>query len=383
VIVSVDLDPESNTVYVRGNGKVEGSVPADRSKPSLADLPTQVLLGELPAELFSHRQDDWSALLVGLGSGVTLGALVEGAGGGSPPAAVDVIEIEAGFLAAIRHDKVRPYMVPFLPDEILRPEATQSPGRTDEMDRRVRFHFGDARRLLAAELGSERWDVIVSQPSEPWVPGAAPLFTVEFFTAAARHLKPDGVFFQWLQMYKLEIDSVRLLARTFRRVFPQVYLLRPPGTGELILMGSLNLLPLERLLEAPPGRLLASTGLEMPVDRLAIFLAGPRGVDDWVGVAPGLPVNTDRRGQLEFFGARSLHSARELAKENLTELRNIGGTDPVIRYLPRRLQRDANFKRLLARRKLRLGQLPEALATLQGDDSEEARVLREEIERER
>ena len=76
-------------------------------------------------------------------------------------------------------------------------------------------------------------------------------------------------------------------------------------------------------------------------------------------------------------------SARELAKENLTELRNIGGTDPVIRYLPRRLQRDANFKRLLARRKLRLGQLPEALATLQGDDSEEARVLREEIERER
>jgi len=372
VIVSVDLDPESNTVYVRGNGKVEGSVPADRSQPSLADLPTQVLLGELPAELYAHRQDDWSALLVGLGSGVTLGALLEGAGGGSPPASVDVIEIERGFLTAIRHEKVRPYLAPFLPEEILEVEATG----------RVRFHFGDARRLLAAELRPKRWDVVISQPSEPWVPGAAPLFTVEFFRASARHLKPDGVFFQWLQMYKLESDSVRLLARTFRRVFPQVYLARPPGTGELILMGSFDPLPLERLLEAPPGRLLAATSLEMPVDRLAILLAGPNGVDGWVGVSPGLPVNTDRRGQIEFLGARSLHSARELAQENLAELQQIGGEDPVIRYLPRRLRSDGDFKRLLARRKLRLGQFAEALATLRGDESEDARVLREEIERE-
>lgn len=386
VIVSVDLHPDSNTVYVRGNGKVEGSVPADRSKPSLADLPTQVLLGALPSELYAHRQDEWSALLIGLGSGVTLGALLGDASGDSAPVAVDVIEIEPGFLTAIRDEKVRPYMLPFLPEGLLVADATRGVNEMHEIDgtkSRVRFHFGDARRLLGSELWSKRWDVIVSQPSEPWVPGAAPLFTVEFFTVAARHLKPDGVFFQWLQMYKLNSDSVRLLARTFRRVFPQVYLLRPPGTGELILMGSFNLLPLQRLLEAPPGRLLAATSLEMPVDRLAIFLSGPRGVDGWVGVSPGLSVNTDRRGQVEFLGARSLHSARELAKENLAELHEIGGEDPVIRYLPRHLRSDEKFKRLLARRKLRLGQLTEALATLGGDESEEARVLREEIESQR
>ena len=206
---------------------------------------------------------------------------------------------------------------------------------------------------------------------------------MEFFREAARHLKDGGAFFQWLQMYKLEAESLRLLVRTFRRVFPQVHLVRPPGTGEVILAGSFQDLALERFLEAPAGRLLAGTGVEVPADRLAVFVVGPAGVDEWVGLAPALPVSTDSRGEIEYLAARSLYSRRDVARENLALLHEIGGRDPLLRYLPERLRNDVAFSRLLAARKARLGQFAEALATLQSDDSSEARALREEIERSR
>ncbi len=366
VIVTVELERDSNTVYVRGNGKVEGSVPADPTKPSLADLPTQALLGELPAELF-HAARDRTALLIGLGSGVSLGALV-GGGASFPEEAVDVIEIEEAFRDALLHGAARPYLEPFVPARVLASA--------------LHFHFGDARRLLGTELRTKRWDAIVSQPSEPWIPGAAPLFTVELFEEAAGHLKPGGVFFQWLQIYKLDGEAIRLVARTFRRVFPQVFILRPPGTGEVILLGSFEPIALERFLDAPAGPLLGAAGLEVPADRLAVFLLGPRGVDGLVGLSPALPVNTDARGELEILAVRSLYSDRETARENLKRLQALGAEDPISRYLPDRLRADRSFLRLLASRNIRLGDFGEALADLEGDASEEARLLRNEARRE-
>ncbi|MBI4606553.1 MAG: hypothetical protein HY721_31705 [Planctomycetes bacterium] len=365
-IVSVELDREANTVYVRGNGKVEGSVPADPSRPSLADLPTQILLGSLAADLL-HGERGRRALLVGLGSGVTLGALLEGGGGVFAPSDVDVVEIERAFLEAIRDEAARPYLEPFVRREVLEPGSAAAP----------RFRFGDARRLLRSELRGRTWHAIVSQPSEPWIPGAAPLFTAEFFEEAAARLEEGGVFLQWLQVYKLDLEVVRLLARTFRRAFPQVVAFRPPGTGELILAGSFRPLPLERLLDAPAGRLLAAAGLEVPADRLAIALSGPAALDAWVGLAPGLPVNEDRRSQVEFLGARSLHADPAGARANLEALRALGGRDPIARHLPERLRGDRAFLRLLASRDVRLGDLPEARETLRGDDSPEARLILE------
>ena len=363
VIVSVELDAAANTVYVRGNGKVEGSVPLDPTRRSLADMPTQTLLGEIPGVLLGGPERRF--LLIGLGSGVTAGALERSARGGT----VEVIEIEDAYRKALAHPAARKHLAAYLPRGL------------DGSGENFRLHIGDARRLLAADLGDRRWDAIVSQPSEPWLPGAAPLFTIEFFEMAARRLEPGGAFFQWLQIYKLDLESVRLVVRTFRRVFPRVFILRPPATGELILVGSAEALPLEKLLEPPLLEWAGLARIEVPADRLAAVLAGPGGVDRWVGLDPALEVNTDGRGELQYRVTGSLYTTREGSRSNLASLREIAGGDPVTRYLPAPLRDDGAVRRLLAARNARIGDDAEALAMLEGDLSGEAEEIREAIRR--
>lgn len=361
VIVSVEAEHETNTLFVRGNGKVEGSVPLDGTRGSLADLPTQVLLGEFPM-LLTARRPARDVLLIGLGSGVTLGALLESKG----DAQVDVIEIEEAFYQAIRSPAAQPYLAPFLPAWFLKEQLSVA------QTRGCRLHFGDARRLLHGRFYDRRWDVIVSQPSEPWLPGASGLFTEEFFAAAAARLEDDGVFLQWLQLYKVEEENLRTLVRTFRRAFPLVYLLRPPGTGELLMLGSRQRVDLAPLLEEPSGRLVGVTGLEMPVDRLAIFVAGPHGVDDWIGQT-NEPVHRDGRSDLVLRLTHSLYSEDDLARANVRVLQRLAGRDPILKYVDGRLAQDPRLRQLLAERNYHFGDLEEAVALL-GEDSSAAAV---------
>ena len=371
VIVSAEIERDANTINVRGNGKVEGGMPIDPAQPSLADLPTQILLGELPRALLQGGLNR-RVLQIGLGSGTTLGALWSG-GRGFPADQIDLIEIEIGFVEALRSVQTLAGAREFVPYDIL--GAGGGP--------RPRFHFGDARRIISTELRDARWDAIVSQPSEPWIPGSAPLFTIELFDAASRHLNDGGIFFQWLQLYKLDWEAFRLAVRTFRRVFPIVFVVRPPSTGEVLLLGSMKAIPLERLLDAPLAPSLAYARIEAPVDRLAIFLLGPSGVDALVGLDPALPVNTDSRSELEYLSARGLHSSVDAARETLRRLQEAGGRDPISRYLSPPQRNDRRFLRLLADRNVRLGDFAEALAILAGDESTEAGALRLQIDRER
>jgi spermidine synthase len=365
VIVSVELDREANTVYVLGNGKVEGSVPFDRARTSKADLPTQLLLGMAPP-LVAPGGEDSSFLLIGLGSGVTLGAILDtrerlGAGG-----AIDVVELEPAYLEAISDGAVVPFLEPYLDARGLESLAG------------VRWHFGDARRVLAQELCARRYTAIISQPSEPWIAGAAPLFTVEFFREARDLLAGDGVFAQWVQLYRLDPGSLRLLVRTFRAVFPRVYVLRPPRTGELILLGTGGKLDLSRLLRSPQPSHLEAAHISGPLGWLAVYLLGPGGVSRWVGLDPGLPLNTDGRGELEFRAPRALYQGSDAARHNLGTIRSFAAADPVSRYLPERLRRPA-VKRQLARANVLLGDLEEAEALLAGDGSAAADSIRAEI----
>jgi spermidine synthase len=363
-IVSVELDREANTLYVRSNGKVEGSVPRDPALPSVASLSTQLILGTLPAFL-ANPNSDW--LVIGLGSGVTAGALREaharlGAGG-----VIEGVEIEPAFLEALRHpaviESIRPYF-----------DADGDPGAPGA----IRWRFGDARRVLGRDLAGRRFGLIASQPSEPWIAAASSLFTVEFFREAAARLEPGGIFAQWVQLYKLDPESLRLLVRSFRRVFPRVHALRPPRSGELILLGSDGRLPLEKLLAAPPVRHLEAMGITGPLGWLAVFVLGPRGIERWVGLDRSLPVNTDGRGELEFRAPRALYLAGDPGRANLEVIRSFAAGDPVTRYLPESVLAPHLLQRL-ARANILLGDLEEAAAILAVDTSVEADTIREEI----
>src|SRR6185436_19596269 len=80
-----------------------------------------------------------------------------------------------------------------------------------------------------------QYDVIVSEPSNPWIAGVASLFTAEFYDRAAEVLKPDGVFVQWVQLYELDPDDLRMILGEFQRKFPEVSAWNT-GIGDLILV---------------------------------------------------------------------------------------------------------------------------------------------------
>src|SRR5439155_6543917 len=99
----------------------------------------------------------------------------------------------------------------------------------------IRLIVGDGRSHLL--LTPRRYDVIVSEPSNPWMAGVASLFTKEFFEAARSRLTPDGLLCQWAHTYDISQDDLQSIVRTFASVFPQgtIWLV---GEADLLLVGS-------------------------------------------------------------------------------------------------------------------------------------------------
>ena len=93
-------------------------------------------------------------------------------------------------------------------------------------DSRLRLYEDDARHMLLAS--EDTYDVILSEPSHPWVTGVSNLFTREFFQLARVRLRPDGVFAQWVQAYEISFETYRTILATFQSVFPEVFVFVPP-----------------------------------------------------------------------------------------------------------------------------------------------------------
>jgi len=172
---------------LRVNGKVDAS--------DYADMNTQVLSGLAPA---AARAGASSALVIGYGSGVTARVLADLPG----MRRVRIVEIEPAVLAASRYFASVNHSV------------LERPGVTVVAD--------DARSAL--QLHDERFDVITSEPSNPWVAGVATLYTPEFFRLLRTRLADDGVFCQWVQLYQLPLPIVAGIVRNVREVFPHVEL---------------------------------------------------------------------------------------------------------------------------------------------------------------
>src|SRR5204863_7285164 len=99
----------------------------------------------------------------------------------------------------------------------------------------VRVVLDDARSAL--QLDRTRYDVIVSEPSNPWVAGIATLYTPEFFRIARSRLSNDGVFCQWIQLYQLPLPVVAGIVRSLQAVFPYGHVWFG-GTGDRVVLAS-------------------------------------------------------------------------------------------------------------------------------------------------
>jgi spermidine synthase len=211
------------TVSVREDWGVRSMAINGRTNASdKDDMPTQVMLGQLPLLLAPHTE---RALIVGYGSGVSVGALLE-----SPLQSLECLELEpevvsaASYFNHVNHEPLK--------------------------DARLKLIIDDARTYL--HVNPTQYDIIVSEPSHPWVPGVANLFTQEFFELGRSRLKDDGVFAQWVQIYQLSPESLRSVLATFLKVFPHARVFRVGGAAQgkdLILVGSRSPLPLERINE--------------------------------------------------------------------------------------------------------------------------------------
>jgi tetratricopeptide (TPR) repeat protein len=181
-------------------------------------------------------------------------------------------------------------------------------------DPRLRMVFRDGRNHL---LGSpQRWDVIVSEPSNVWIAGVANLFTREFYEVAREKLAPGGLFAEWFQYYNMEPADLMVELATFAAVFPHVSVWTvpplPPELGgtisaDLLLVGSsgphsLDWPRLEHVFrDTPVGADLRATGVVD--DALTLVASYAFGRDDLLrltGEVGAIPLNTDDRPWMEY-----------------------------------------------------------------------------------
>src|SRR5688572_465876 len=212
---TVSVRRDNDTISMAINGRTNAS-------DSMFDMPTQVMLGQLP--LFVAPRIE-KGLIIGFATGITMGSMLQ-----SPIQSVTCIELEPGTVTGSK----------FFEHVNNLPLA----------DPRSRLIIDDARTYL--RVTPERFDIIVSEPSHPWVPGVANLFTEEFFELGMARLTDQGVFVQWVQIYQLSTESLRSVLATYQRVFPHVLMFRVGGLNkgkDLLLFGSNQPMNLDRLQE--------------------------------------------------------------------------------------------------------------------------------------
>jgi len=167
------LRSADTTISIITNGKPDASIQLEPGRPPTNDEYTMVVAGVLPLLI---KPDAKTFANIGFGSGLTTETLLSHSG----PSVIDTVEIEPAIVAGARA---------FAP-RVLRPYQ----------DPRSNIHIEDAKSFFARH--GKRYDVIVSEPSNPWVNGVAGLFTTEFYSDIKRYLAPGGVLVQWVQLYE-------------------------------------------------------------------------------------------------------------------------------------------------------------------------------------
>lgn len=164
---------------IRTNGKIDAAVMTAPGAEAHADESTMMLIGVIPMTLHPQAR---TAACIGLGSGMTSHTIL------SNPAIrqLDTIEIEKAMIEGANFFRPRVERV--------------------YTDPRSRIYNDDAKTFFSTY--NKKYDLIVSEPSNPWVSGVAGLFSEEFYRLVKHHLNDDGLFVQWVQLYEINVDLV-------------------------------------------------------------------------------------------------------------------------------------------------------------------------------
>lgn len=193
---------------------------------------------------------------------------------------------------------------------------------------RVVIHIDDGRNFLLKSR--DRYDVITMEPMPPALAGVSDMYTREFYELCRTHLSPGGIMSQWVPLYFLELDDVKMLYRTFAESFPYVMVFH--HTFDTFLVGSeepLQLAPERFRARLTSRRLLedlGAVGLGDVDEMYATFLMGREAALDFAGDAP---IVTDDLPLVEFTGPKAVDMTS--TPTNFLEITRYA--QPVTRYL--------------------------------------------------
>ncbi len=209
-VVSYDDGPTSTVTVIDPDGSAENRSIVVNGKSDGAlftDYTTMALTALIPALMAESHENGF---VIGYGTGVTTGELAAL----DATRTVTVAEISRGVIQA----------APLFDDGNL--AASKNP--------KVSIRRGDAYRALLQSR--EVYDVIISEPSNPWVVGVEMLYSREFLEAARERLAPGGVYAQWFHIYESDPAVVALVLRTYASVFPHISVWYTLGF-DLLLLG--------------------------------------------------------------------------------------------------------------------------------------------------
>jgi spermidine synthase len=309
---TVHLVQYAEATSLRTNGKSDGSIVLERDAARGSDEITMVLTAALPLAL---KPDTRRAAVIGIGTGLTTHTLLQSLA----IERVDTVEIEAAMAEAARG---------FMP---------RNSGAF--ADPRGAILIDDAKSFFSAS--GARYDLIISEPSNPWVSGVASLFTREFYRRIRGHLEPGGLLVQWFQLYEIDPSLVASVMRALGEEFPH-YAVFAPSDHDLLIVASGNPLPLPA-----QARVFESPGLAKELWTVHVLSAGDldaryiggRALLEPMFASYGMPANSDYAPLLDLHAAR--HRFTEKSATDLVALLN--AELPLLEMLePERSRRPVN-----------------------------------------
>ena len=274
---SVSLMDFNTDRSLRTNGKSDGAINMDSEGERISDEITMTLTGVIP---LAYRPDAKTAAVIGIGTGLTTHTLL----GSSALRTVETVEIEPAMAEASRRFAPR--------------------NSNAFADPRSHIVFDDAKTFFSTY--NRRYDIIVSEPSNPWVSGVSSLFTGEFYRLVRRHLNPGGVLVQWFQMYEIDASLVASVLRALGENFPDYAVYAATDSDLLIVAGD------TATLARPLANVAAMPGIARELRRVHIGSVGEievrrlggKGVLAPLFASYSVPPNSD------FYPYLDLHAAK-------------------------------------------------------------------------
>jgi len=229
---SVSVFETDGSISLATNGKPDASI---RSHPERsADEPTQVLAGIIPV-LSSPNPE--RVAVIGFGSGMTTHSVLAS----KRVKSIDTIEIEPAIVEGARY-------------------LSEKSWRAFE-DQRSNIYYEDAKTFFSNNKSV--YDLIIAEPSNPWVSGVSSLFSEEFYSKISHHISDGGIFSQWVQTYELSPELLATVANALAEHFAyyQIYLL---DDSDLLVVASNN--EIEPILSIKSNPEIARMTAELGID---------------------------------------------------------------------------------------------------------------------